>query len=217
MKVGVDSVLLGAWANVEHTSAILDVGTGTGLIALMLAQRSKANITAIEIEEQAAQEATENILASSWNNRVTVRKCSFQDFAKKQTERFDLVVSNPPFFKNAFKAASNERTMARHNDSLPFSALMNLAAQMINASGRVALIVPFDAFFELQEAATVNHLFLLRKTTIRPKAGKPINRLMLEWGKKETSFQQNSLTIFEKDGSFTASYVTLTKDFYLKF
>lgn len=214
MKVGIDGVLLGAWTCVKNTKKILDVGTGTGLIALMLAQRSNANITAIDIEAQAAQEALYNKTASSWNDRINVENISFQSFVVKNQEKFDLVVSNPPFFSNAIKATGNERILARHNDSLPFPVLMSLSAEIINETGKISLIVPVNAFDELQQQAVKNNLYLLRKTEISPNENKAVNRLMLEWGKKESPLKPDKLIIYE-DGFFSEAYRALTKDFYL--
>ena len=217
MKVGIDGVLLGAWANVDGCSQILDVGTGTGLIALMLAQRSEAKITAIEIEKKAALEAAENVSVSPWNERIEVVHTSFQDFAKKCHEKFDLIVSNPPYFSNSFKAANSERTLARHNDTLPFSVLIKLASEMLSEHGRLALIVPGGAIQHLKDLAELNHLFLQHITAIKPKPGKSVNRALLEWGRKQTALKEDCLIIYNRDNSFTEEYIGLTKEFYLKF
>lgn len=217
MKVGVDGVLLGAWADVKNARNILDVGTGTGLIALMLAQRSGAKITAVEIEEKAATEAEKNVTASQWNDRVEVINTSFQNFAAKTDITFDLIVSNPPFFTNGSKASYDERTLARHNDSLPFTDLMKQASNMLNENGSLALIVPPEGFNELQELAKSNNLFLEHKTEIKPKPLKKVNRLLLQWSKQETEAQTDNLIIYNDDGSFTVEYIRLTRNFYLKF
>ncbi|MFV0590476.1 MAG: tRNA1(Val) (adenine(37)-N6)-methyltransferase [Draconibacterium sp.] len=217
MKVGVDGVLLGAWVKINSTSRILDVGTGTGLIALMLAQRSEAQVTAIEIEENAFREAVANVDASLWQNRIKVYHTSLQQFAKSEVPKFDLIVSNPPFFNRATPAAFAERTIARHNDLLPFSELLKSSAGLLSENGRIALILPLEALSEIQHWAEINELRLYRKTSIIPKTGKKENRVMLELGKKETAFSEDCLTIYNSDGSFTEEYMLLTKNFYLKF
>ena len=217
MKVGVDGVLLGAWADVSNARNILDVGTGTGLIALMLAQRSLAKITAIEIEEKAATEAKENVTASPWKNRVEIKHISFQEFVKESQDKFDLVVSNPPFFERAQKSQNTNRAIARHNDSLPFSHLIKLSAGILGENGRLAVIVPFDAIRILDGLAQKNHLFLQRITEIKPHPDKATNRVLLEWGKKEGVLKKDCLTIYNTDNSFNSGYINLTKDFYLKF
>lgn len=217
MKVGVDGVLLGAWVQTNSAREILDVGTGTGLIALMLAQRSEAQITAVEIEENAADEASQNVGASRWKERVEVRKTSLQEFVKSASSSFDLIVSNPPFFSQATRAAYAERTIARHNDLLPFSELISCSAGLLAENGKIALVLPIEALEEIQYWARENNLWLCRKTEIFPKTGKKVNRVLLEFGKKETVLNEDCLTIYNSDGSFTEEYVALTRDFYLKF
>jgi len=217
MKVGVDGVLLGSWVQINSAVRILDVGSGTGVIALMLAQRSEAQITAIEIEENAFREAEMNASASIWSDRLKIFHTSLQEFAKNGVSKFDLIVSNPPFFSQATRAACEERTIARHNDLLPFSELINCSSNLLDENGRVALILPVEALEEIQHWAELNKLWLCRKTNIIPKTGKKINRVMLELGKKETVLNEDCLTIYNSDGSFTKEYVSLTKDFYLKF
>jgi tRNA1Val (adenine37-N6)-methyltransferase len=218
MKVGTDGVLLGAWAECENCNRILDVGTGTGLIALMLAQRSNAQITAIEIEENAAEDARQNIGNSPWKSRVVLEHVSFQEFTRNNNESFDLIVSNPPFFTNAFKPSNNNRAMARHSDSLPFSALTYCSAQLLGASGKLAVILPFEASIEFEELAAANNLFLSRKTKIRPNLKKEENRVLLEFSKKKVAIKKDNLTIYVESGhAYTDSFIELIKDFYLHY
>lgn len=217
MKVGVDGVLLGAWAEISGANSILDVGTGTGLIALMMAQRSEARITAIEIEPSASMEALKNVATSPWKERIKVEEISYQDFAKSHKEKFDLIVSNPPFFTRASKAASNARTLARHNDSLSFEELIILTTQLLSISGSLAIIIPSASFDELNAIATANHLFLKKITRIRPKPTGKVNRILAQWALIEQQTEITDLCIYEQDGSFTTEYMDLTRDFYLKF
>jgi len=217
MKVGVDGVLLGAWTDVTNTKKILDVGTGTGLIALMLAQRSKAQITAIEIEQNAAQEASENCIASPWKNRIEVLQTSFQEFAEIHSEKFDLIVSNPPYFVKASKAASYERTLARHNDSLSYEELIFLSAGLLSDNGSLAIIIPEEAFYELNTLSMAYHLPIKQLTKVRPKPTKDVNRILVQWTKTEQVPLVEELIIYESDGSFTKEYIELTHDFYLNF
>lgn len=217
MKVGVDGVLLGAWTDVSQTKNILDVGTGTGLIALMLAQRSNAQITAIEIEKNAALAAKENIAASPWKNRLEAVNISFQEYATKQSQKFDLIVSNPPFFSNASKAASNERTLARHNDTLTFVELISYSAFLLHEAGSLSLVIPAEAIEELNKLANDNQLYLKRLTQIKPKPAKNVNRILAQWSKKKQQPEFGELIIYQNDGSFTNEYIELTRDFYLKF
>ncbi len=217
MKVGVDGVLLGAWVDVENDQQILDIGTGTGLIALMLAQRSEAQITAIEIEENAATEAAQNVSASPWPGRVTVIHTSLQEFGEVGTAKFDHIVSNPPFFSKATRAAYTERTMARHNDSLPFETLIRLSEKLLSDKEKLSVVLPVEAANELDKLAFQNGMFLNRRTDIRPKESKKVNRVLLTWGKLQAVPTLEKLTIYHEDGTFTKDYVLLTRDFYLKF
>jgi len=217
MKVGVDGVLLGAWADVSEKTAILDIGAGTGLIALMLAQRSTAKITAIEIEQKAATEARENVASSPWKDRIEVLHTSFQELAQTTSVKFDLLVSNPPFFTKASKAASNERTLARHNDSLSFEELILHSSELLHENGSLALIIPADAFDVLNNLADSSGLFLKRLTRIHPKPSKPVNRMLVQWTKKKSDAEIKEISIYQNDGSFTKDYIDLTRDFYLKF
>lgn len=217
MKVGTDGTLLGAWAAIDNCTRILDVGTGTGLIALMMAQRSNAMVTAIEIEENAAFEAKQNVVISPWGNRVDVRHISLQEYSKTCSSKFDLIVSNPPFFSQAFKAANENRTMARHNDSLPFSELFSHSTDLLSSKGELAVVLPIDAANNCEKLASENELFLIRKTEVKPNVRKDANRVLLEFCKKEAAQKIDCLTIYDENGGYTDSYKLQTKDFYLKF
>jgi tRNA1Val (adenine37-N6)-methyltransferase len=218
MKVGTDGVLLGSWVNVESCSRILDVGTGTGLIALMLAQRSDANITAIEIETNAATEAGKNVANSHWARQIEVKNISYQDFAKGSDFQFDLIVSNPPFFQNNLKADTKERNLARHNDALPFSDLVFYSAKRLGNNGRLAVILPVEPAQVLEKLARKHDLFLLRKTDVRPNAKKEVNRVLMEFGKIEAVTISDCLSVYTLNGSeYSDEFIQLTKDFYLRF
>lgn len=217
MKVGVDGVLLGAWTDVGKAKNILDVGTGTGLIALMLAQRSGAKTTAIEIEKKAADEATANVAASPWKERIHVQHISYQEFAAKNNEKFDLIVSNPPYFSNGYKAANNERTLARHNDKLSLTELITNATGMLDEDGRIALILPISELENVLKITAENGIYLQRFTEIKPKPVKSANRILVQFSRKNSIVQKSSLTIYGDDNSFAEAYRELTRDFYLKF
>lgn len=215
MKVGTDGVLLGAWADPGNASRILDVGTGTGLIALMLAQRSAANITAIEIEKNAAEEARQNAAASPWGERVEVLNISFREFTATVQSGFDLIVSNPPFFSNDQKAPDHRRTLARHNDRLPFEELIRGAVRLLNANGRLAVILPSGTGDLFEKLSSEHGLFLLKKTEIKPKPSKKVNRVLLEFGKQKAARVTGSLTVYNEDGTWSEAYKNLTREFYL--
>jgi tRNA1Val (adenine37-N6)-methyltransferase len=219
MKVGTDGVLLGAWVNTDKAGRILDIGTGTGLIALMMAQKSVALIDAVEIDESAYLQAIENIKASSWKGRINIYKESFQNFAEKTTKQYDIIVSNPPFFSKSLKPGNQQRHHARHDTNLPLAELSENAPGMLKKSGCLNLILPFPLKDEIIKNFETNGLFLVRKQLIRPKPNKPAKRILLEFSKiKKPLINEKDITI-EKDKrhDYTKEYIELTKEFYLNF
>ncbi len=219
MKVGVDGVLLGAWADVSGAKRILDIGAGTGLIALMMAQRnSDANIDTVEIEPDAFQEAVSNIQQSPWNERIQVELCSFQEFVGKTDLKYDLIVSNPPYFTNGHKAPLENRATARHSDSLPLGDLISGAIRLLNKTGKIALVLPIESLQEITTLADLNVLFIARLCRIKPNPIKPEFRILIELTNTECIIQEETLMIeFEKHHDYTPEYKELTKEFYLKF
>ncbi len=222
MKVGTDGVLIGAWANVKGAKSILDIGSGTGLIALMLAQRSpNAKITAIDIDQAAFLQAKENVENSKWHNRIFVYHASLQDFASNNPEKFDLIVSNPPYFSNAFKPENLARAKARHTDTLTFNDFFYSANLMLNDGGKISLIIPDDSKLEVLNQA-LNHFFIACKICkVYPNPEKPVKRLMLEFRKfeyhKEALITEELLIESGQRHQYSEKYIELTKDFYLKF
>ena len=200
MKVGTDGILLGAWVDVSNCTRILDVGTGTGLIALMMAQRSKAQVSAIEIEKNAASEAMRNVVESPWSEKLTVEHISFQNYARKCSQSYDLIVSNPPFFNQSLKAGNNERTLARHTDALPFDELVEDSFKLLSKTGRFALVLPVKEAELLKHFALDMGMFLIRETIVKPKPGRDANRILLEYGKKQVRPIMDGLTIYEENG-----------------
>nr|WP_319510741.1 methyltransferase [uncultured Draconibacterium sp.] len=217
MKVGIDGILLGAWADVRDCKSILDIGTGTGLIALMLAQRSQAQITAIEIEKNAAKEAIENAAASPWKNRVEVTNVSIQKFAGETSSQFDLIVSNPPFFQNSLKAGTQSRSLARHTDSLPYEILLKITSDLLTEEGRSAFIFPEAALKEIENLTQQNQLYVKRILMVAPNEKKAANRVLVEMSKKEFSTETGRLLIYNNDGSWSDTFKMLTRDYYLNF
>ncbi len=218
MKVGTDGVLLGAWANVTEAKKVLDVGTGTGVVALMTAQRSKAEITGIEIEKNAAEEAAENARNSPWNDRIKIYAISFQNFVKTTDEKFDLVISNPPFFTNSQKSKCHYLAIAKHNHLLPLSDLAKGAGKLLVQKGKLAVILPVDSAREFTKTASDEGFFLIRETEVRPNKRKKPHRFLLEFSKTKVLLKKDFVNIHTDDGSdFTEQYKTLTRDFYLNF
>ena len=219
MKVGTDGVLLGAWVNVASAASVLDVGTGTGLIALMMAQRSEASIKGIEIERKAAEEATMNVLNSPWHERIQIINTSFQDFVKGNPSSFDLIVSNPPFFTNSKKSKCELLAMAKHNYMLPTADLVKGAAQLLKTDGKLAVIIPAGSARTFEELAVKEQLHIVRKTEVRPNSWKEPHRHLLEFGRMGgTTPETDTISIHNDDGcDFTPQYKTLTREFYLNF
>jgi len=194
MKVGTDGVLLGAWAKTEGVKKILDIGTGTGLIALMLAQRSDAIIDALEIDSVAAEQAGENVKKSPWNDRVNIICDSFQNFSKLK-HQYDLIVSNPPFFINSLRATDLVRTIARHNDKLMLNELMNGVVNFLSLNGRFCIIWPYLDYNLLKNISVDSGLFENRITYINPEPKKPIKRVIIEYSFTKKKNEENVLII----------------------
>lgn len=216
MKVGTDGILLGAWVNVKNTRSILDVGTGTGLIALMLAQRSQAQIDAVEIDEVASIQARENVQRSPWCDRIQVHHNSIQNYAMECTQKYDLLISNPPFFRNASRTLETTRNLARHDDSLSKSDLLQAGNQLLSEQGRLAVIYPPEEAITFQEKAEYLGFFCCRKIQIKTTQKGVIKRVAMEWGKERSSCEDSSLTIETDEHSYSSEFTALTKDFYLK-
>ncbi|MCQ2193645.1 MAG: tRNA1(Val) (adenine(37)-N6)-methyltransferase [Paludibacteraceae bacterium] len=215
MKVGTDGVLLGAWADVASASRILDIGTGTGLISLMLAQRQPgAQITAIEIDEAATQQAQENFDLSPWTDRLTCLHISLQNFLKEEGARFDAIVSNPPYFNNSLKNPDKQRSTARHTDTLSYAELMQ-ASSLLTERGHLSVILPTQAEEEILDAARQAHLHCSRKTDVRPKIEAAPKRILLEFRKDFTTTNKSELTIEIERHVYTPEFKQMTEAFYL--
>ncbi|MDR0834947.1 MAG: methyltransferase [Candidatus Symbiothrix sp.] len=248
MKVGTDGVLLGAWtqpvipAQAGIPINILDIGTGSGLIALMLAQKTvggipacagmttplpHVEIDAIDIDENAYKQTVINFKNAPFKTKLNAIHGDFRTFAPKQ--KYDLIVSNPPFFVDSLPSPDEGRTTARHTNALPFSDLIQHSAELLNNNGRLVLILPFDAFDTIQSLAEKNGLTLTRKTAVKPKENTAPNRMLLEYrlctgdpcgrpaNRPTNRPTENELTIRQANGTFSDEYMALTKDFYLNF
>ncbi len=217
MKVGTDGVLIGAWCKVlEDDKLILDIGTGTGLIALMLAQRSNAKIDAIEIDENSAIQANENIKLSKWSQRIDIHNINISHF--NNNSKYDLIISNPPFFSDSLLSPDQGRSIARHTTLLTFNELAVSVIRLIKPDGRFCLILPPQES-ERFDKECFGKLYLHSRCNIRSRVGSDIKRVMSEYRlAKPDNANTEELSIREENtNDYTEQYRTLTADFYLKF
>ena len=215
MKVGTDGVLLGAWCPVDGVKRVLDVGTGCGVIALMVAQRnSQATIDAIDIDKDAIEETVINFKNSPWGDRLTAIKGDFNTM--NTIKRYDLIISNPPYFTNGVLPTGDARTTARHTASLTYRQLIEGASRLLTENGMLSLISPSDAEGAIIEAATFASLPIRQLTRVIPVMGAAPKRSLWLLSRREMPYQERVLTIAHNDGTFTSEYVALTGAFYLK-
>jgi len=238
MKVGTDGVLLGAWARVAHCRRVLDIGTGTGLVALMAAQRSQAHIVAIDLDADAVAQAAENAAASPWPARIQVmevdaREIDNSDVSILHSESthpeansefrihnsgflFDAILCNPPFFENALKSPDAARTMARHTDTLSFDELARSAARLLSPEGELSVIIPYDRAHDMTVSAACQGLFATRQTIVVPVEGGKPKRMLMAFSLEGQPHRVETLCIHDAQRRPTADYVSLVEDFYLK-
>lgn len=217
MKVGTDGVLLGAWARVDNCREVWDVGCGTGLLALMVAQRSKARILAIEIDNGAAMDARDNIASSPWADRISLTVCDATAITPQPGRQPDLIICNPPFFANSLKAPDAMRSAARHESSLGCTGIVALASRVLSDSGRLAMITPADRYDDVMFESSIRRLHPLRITEVCSREGKAPNRLLWELARVSGPSVRDSISIRDASNCYTEEYVALTSDFYLNF
>jgi tRNA1Val (adenine37-N6)-methyltransferase len=218
MKVGTDSVLLGCLVKQAAVTAILDVGTGTGLLALMMAQRfSSAIIDAVEIDSEAFDEASYNIRESSWSGRMSIYHSSFQEYIKTCGKKYNLIISNPPYYKGSdnIKIEDIQRSRARHDNELPFEALLKGCCELLVENGSCWFVLPKQEGESLISISQQFGLFLHHKISVQPKPSKEVNRLVLGFSNVPQTAIEQSITIYGEDGSHTLEYYELTKLFLL--
>jgi len=216
MKVGIDGVLLGAWATTGNCKKILDVGTGTGLIALMLAQRCNAQITAIDIESGAIRQANENRSSSPWPDRINTLEVSLQEYSEQTNEKFDLIVSNPPYFVNALKSPELSRSTARHTDLLTHSELLSYSKKLLAMNGKICIILPVNEGLDCIKLATTFQLYCSKMVEVHPKPDKPVKRLLLEFVTEKTDTEISKIVIETNERhQYSEEFSLLVKDYYL--
>lgn len=218
MKIGTDGCLLGAWAHVEHASKILDIGTGSGLIAIMLAQRSNAQIDAVEYDTDAYKQAVQNFNQSPWDKRLQVFHSSIQEYTKNCSKKYDVIVCCPPYFLNSMKASDKKRRLARHTDTLTFEELITCSIRLIEPDGKFCSIIPCIHEELFCNIALVEGYYTTAKTHVETIAGADPLRVLLKMQRKKTTCKTERIPILDAIGkSYTQEYVELTKDFYINF
>jgi len=219
MKIGTDGVLLGAWTPIENNPfSILDIGAGTGIIALMLAQRSAAEqIDALEIDEDAYEQATDNFENSPWNDRLFCFHAGLDEFVEEPEDEYDLIVSNPPFYSEDYKSDNEQRDLARFQDAMPFEDLIEAAALLLSENGIFSVIIPFKEEKKFLALANEYELYPLKITRVKGTPTSEIKRSLLAFSRNEISnFPIDELIIETARHIYTPEYIALTKDFYLK-
>lgn len=217
MKVGTDGVLIGAWTNVQDAAHILDVGTGTGLIALMVAQRNpNAKVVAIDVDDHAVEQAIVNIKNSPFPDRITVASFAFQEFAQQNANRFDLIVTNPPYFSDSLMPSDEKRARARHSISLTLDELLHCARMCLGMNGILSIILPYDKSSELESLCKKHMYFVKRKTIVYPLPDNEPKRILTELALAPVVRTViDSLTIEVSRRQYTDEFISLAKDFYL--
>ena len=228
MKIGTDGVLLGAWTPIDNNPfSILDIGTGTGIIALMLAQRSSAEqIDALDIDENAYEQASDNFENSPWNDRLFCFHAGLDEFVEEPeddpsdselAQQYDLIVSNPPFYTDDYKSNCEQRDLARFSDAMPFEDLVEAAALLLSENGIFSVIIPFKEEEKFLVLAAAYELFPLKITRVKGTSTSEMKRSLLAFSRNEMNdFPIDELIIETARHIYTPEYIELTKDFYLK-
>ena len=225
MKIGTDAVLLGAWTSIDKDPfSILDIGSGTGILALMLAQRSDAgSIDALEIDDEAYEQCVENFENSPWADRLFCYHASLEELVddlldgqEAIDETYDLILSNPPFYSEDYKTESNQRDMARFEDAMPFDHLVESVSHLLSKEGSFSVIIPFKEEGHFMALASKVNLFPNRVLQVKGSPSSDLKRSLIEFSFRKTEIERKELIIETSRHQYTPDYINLTKDFYLK-
>ena len=219
MKVGTDAVLLGAWVMPNGSKYILDIGTGTGVITLMLAQKTEALIDAIDIDEDAVMQAKQNALDSNFKGQITVTQISLQEYSKNCSKKYNLIVTNPPYFEQSLKSSDEQRSHARHADVLPFEELLDGVLKLLDEKGKFCLILPTLEAEKFRALAEKRGLHLSKLLRVKSRIDKDTDkRHLMQFEVKPTEFSEKTIVIeLEERHQYTEDYKDLTKDYYINF
>ena len=216
MRVGTDAVLLGAWARPPENGSILDIGTGCGVLALMMAQKSKAEIIAIDIHQESIQQAQENFRMSPWHNRLIARHTGISEFSVSYQSKFNYIISNPPFFNNSLKPFSEGRILARHMQPGFAEDFVRSIHRLLEPDGKAALIVPPENYESIVPRFETHGIFPVRKAFVFSKPGSAMRRVMFEAAFNFTSLPvEEEILIMDENLAYSETYKNLTAGFYL--
>ena len=218
MKIGTDAVLLGTWSSLENNPfSILDIGSGTGILSLMLAQRSSAEvIDAIEIDDDAYEQCVDNFENSHWGDRLFCYHASLEEFVEEIEDKYDLIISNPPFYSEDYKTDNTQRDIARFSDAMPFGHLLESVSKLLSENGIFTVIIPFKEEERLIEIALNSGLFANRILRVKGNPISDIKRSLIAFSFKKKEIEMNELIIETSRHQYTEDYINLTQDFYLK-
>jgi tRNA1Val (adenine37-N6)-methyltransferase len=218
MKIGTDAVLLGAWCPIENNPFfVLDIGAGTGILALMLAQRCSAEqIDGIEIDEKAYEQCVENFENSPWGNRLFCFHAGLDEFVEEPEDEYDLIISNPPFYSEDYKTENEQRDLARFEDALPFEDLVEAADLLLSENGIFAVIIPFKEEERFIDLCKKLDLFPFKITHVKGTPASEIKRSLLAFCRIEKEVAIDELIIETSRHIYTEEYILLTEEFYLK-
>ncbi|WP_299225522.1 methyltransferase [uncultured Psychroserpens sp.] len=218
MKIGTDGVLLGAWTSIQNQPfSILDIGAGTGILSLMLAQRSSAElIEAIEIDDLTFEQCVDNFEQSPWYDRLFCYHASLEEFVDEADDTYDLIICNPPFYPESYKTKNNQRDLARFQDAMPFQQLLESVASLLSEYGLFSVVIPISEEEKIKGIASKLSLYPKRITHVRGKISSEIKRSLIEFSFIKTNTKISELIIETARHQYTEDYINLTKDFYLK-
>ena len=218
MKIGTDGVLLGAWTSIENNPfSVLDIGAGTGILSLIIAQQSQAQvIEALEIDDFAYEQCVDNFEQSPWNDRLFCYHASLEEFAEEIEDTYDLIICNPPFYSETYKTENSQRDLARFQDAMPFEHLLESVITLLSEDGLFSVIIPFSEEDKFIDLASRVALFPKRRTRVKGTPESEVKRSLIEFSFSKTEIITSVLIIETSRHNYTEDYINLTKDFYLK-